>query len=214
MWRLVICDDHPLVARALEAALEDFPEFRVVGSAVSGHALIDLLRHVDCDLIVLDYAMPGEFDGVALIAYLRRVFPAIPILVLSGQASPALVQRCLRAGAAGFARKSQNIPLLIQAMSRVVRGMSHVDNGLSADAIVPLDEALARLSVREMAVIRLLLSGSTVSGIADKLHKSIKTISTQKQSAFRKMGIKNDVQLYQLAHLPAEPVRSGSGAEP
>jgi two-component system capsular synthesis response regulator RcsB len=212
MWQLVICDDHPLVACALMAALEDYPEFSVVGSVGSGHALIELLRRERCDLVVLDYAMPGEFDGVALIAYLRQAFPDLHILVLSGLASPVLIERCLQAGATGFVRKSQNIPLLVQAMSRVARGIPHVDGG-HAPAAPPLDEALARLSVREMAVIRLLLSGSSVSAIADKLHRSVKTISTQKQSAFRKMGIASDAQLYQLAHAPAAPAREGgSGA--
>jgi two-component system capsular synthesis response regulator RcsB len=197
----LICDDHPLVSQALKAVLQKDAEFNVVGEPTSGTELIALLRRQPCDLIILDYSMPGEVDGIALIQYLSRVFPKTRILVFSGTVSAELASRCLAAGAMGFMRKSQSGEPVREAIRQVARGQQYIDPGVRGDIsrASGYEDALLKLSPREMVVVRLLLSGQSVTDIAKRLNRSIKTVSTQKQTAYRKLQIESDVELFQLA---------------
>jgi two-component system capsular synthesis response regulator RcsB len=213
----LICDDHPLVSLALKGVLMNDPEFKVQGEPSSGPELIAMLRTLPCDLVILDYSMPGELDGIALIQYLKRMYPKVRLLVFSGTASAALAARCIEAGAHGFMRKTQSGEPVRAAIRSVARGMTYIDPGLQSEVrrASDFDEAFLRLSPREMVVVRLLISGQGVSEIANRLNRSIKTVSTQKQTAFRKLGVQSDAELFQLVgdlSLPDAP--EGAPSEP
>ncbi|TDR79796.1 response regulator transcription factor [Paludibacterium purpuratum] len=196
-----ICDDHPLVSLALRTVLRGDPEFNIVGEPASGPELIKLLREQRCDLVILDYSMPGELDGIGLIQYLSRVFPTTRLLVFSGTASAALASRCIEAGASGFMRKTQSGGPLREAVRSVAHGTIYIDPALQNDlkCAAGFEQAFLSLSPREMVVVRLLLAGQSVSEISTRLNRSIKTISTQKQTAYRKLNIQSDAELFRLA---------------
>jgi two-component system capsular synthesis response regulator RcsB len=201
MINTLICDDHPLVSLALKGVLTNDPEFKIQGEPASGPELISMLRNTPCDLVILDYSMPGELDGIALIQYLKRMYPDLRILVFSGTASAALAARCIEAGAHGFMRKTQTGEPMRAAIRNVARGQTYIDPGLQGEVkrASGFEQAFLSLSPREMVVIRLLLSGQSVSAIAQRLNRSIKTVSTQKQTAFRKLSVESDAELFQLA---------------
>lgn len=201
MINTLICDDHPLVSFALKGVLMNDPEFQVLGEPSSGPELISMLRSTPCDLLILDYSMPGELDGIALIQYIKRMYPKVRILVFSGTASAALASRCIEAGAHGFMRKTQSGEPVRAAIRHVARGMTYIDPGLQGEVrrASDFEAAFLSLSPREMVVVRLLISGQSVSEIANRLNRSIKTVSTQKQTAYRKLGIHSDAELFQLA---------------
>lgn len=206
----LICDDHPLVSMALKAVLHSDPEFNIVGEPASGPDLIAMLRKQRCDLVILDYSMPGELDGIGLIQYLSRMFPATRLLIFSGTASAALAARCIEAGAHGFMRKTQSGEPVREAIRSVARGAIYIDPSLEGEVkrAAGFEEAFLSLSPREMVVIRLLLAGQSVSEISERLNRSIKTVSTQKQTAFRKLDIQSDAELFRLASelgVTAEP---------
>jgi two-component system capsular synthesis response regulator RcsB len=186
---------------AIKAVLQNDPEFNILGEPNSGPELVAMLRRQKCDLVILDYSMPGDLDGIALIQYLARMYPKTRLLVFSGTASSALASRCLAAGAHGFMRKSQNGELLRQAIRNVASGSIYIDPGLQGEVkrASAFEQAFLSLSPREMVVLRLLLSGQSVTEISQRLCRSIKTISTQKQTAYRKLNIQSDAELFQLA---------------
>jgi len=211
----LICDDHPLVSLALKGVLQKDPQFNIIGEPSSGPELIAMLRSQSCDLVILDYSMPGELDGIALIQYLKRMYPNVRILVFSGTASAALASRCIEAGAHGFMRKTQTGEPVRVAIRSVAAGKTYIDPGLQVEVrrASDFERAFLSLSPREMVVVRLLLTGQSVSEIANRLNRSIKTVSTQKQTAFRKIGVQSDAELFQLAgdlSIPDAP----DGAEP
>jgi two-component system capsular synthesis response regulator RcsB len=206
----LICDDHPLVSMALKTVLRSDPEFNIVGEPASGPELINLLRKQRCELVILDYSMPGELDGIGLIQYLSRMFPETRLLVFSGTASAALAARCIEAGAHGFMRKTQSSEPLREAIRHVANGAIYIDPSLEDEVqrAAGFEQAFLSLSPREMVVVRLLLSGQSVSEISERLKRSIKTVSTQKQTAFRKLNIHSDAELFRLSSelgVTAEP---------
>lgn len=199
--KTITCDDHPLINNALRSALERDPEFRIVAQLDSGKKLLETLRTTECDLLVMDFSMPGEVDGLTLISYIAKVYSTLRIVVLTGTISPSMAQQCLKIGTHGLLRKSLDLDMLGDALKKVAFGRQYIDPEFKLDLkhIDKIEQGLLRLSPRELTVIRLLVNGKSVSEIALQLNRSIKTISTQKQSAFEKLSIQSEAELFRLA---------------
>jgi len=204
--RVVVADDHPVILFGAEHALLKFPGIQVVGRARQSTELIKALQTTPCDVLVTDLAMPGGQygDGLPLIGYLRRNFPEIPIVVLTMLENAALLKRLGELGVIAVVHKSDDlshIGLAVQHVSRNLEYMSpqvkialeslRMNNGGKNEEVI--------LSKRELEVVRLFVSGMTIKEISEKLNRSIKTISTQKNTAMRKLGLDRDSELFQYA---------------
>lgn len=210
--RIAILDDHAVVRHGLAKALAAETGFEVVGVYDKSRELISDLGRISIDLLVLDFSLgPDELDGVALIRTLRVKFPDCHILILSAHYDPAIVGLAMRVGARGFVGKGEDLDQLVKAIRKVVSGAVYlstsmtfrlaetVTSDVSKDSSEVIDlMAQAELSSREQEVIRCYLAGMTVSEIADKFHRSVKTVSTQKSSAFRKLGVTSNNELFKL----------------
>ncbi|HKT97129.1 MAG TPA: response regulator [Paraburkholderia sp.] len=204
--RVVVADDHPVILFGAEHALLKFPGIQVVGRARQSTELIKALQTTPCDVLVTDLAMPGGQygDGLPLIGYLRRNFPAVPIVVLTMLENAALLKRLGELGVIAVVHKSDDlshIGLAVQHVSRNLEYMSpqvkvaleslRINSGGKNEEVI--------LSKRELEVVRLFVSGMTIKEISEKLNRSIKTISTQKNTAMRKLGLDRDSELFQYA---------------
>jgi two-component system capsular synthesis response regulator RcsB len=204
--RIVVADDHPVILFGAEHALLKFPGLQVVGRARQSTELVKMLQTSACDVLVTDLAMPGGQygDGLQLIGYLRRNFPNLPIVVLTMLENAALLKRLSELGVTSVVNKSDDlshIGLAVQHVSRNLEYMSPLVKA-SLDALRmnsggKRDEVM--LSKRELEVVRLFVSGMTIKEISEQLNRSIKTISTQKNTAMRKLGIDRDSELFQYA---------------
>lgn len=204
--RIVIADDHSVVLAGVRAMLEaERPRMQVVGEAASGGMLLELLaRSPDCDVLVTDFSMPSpqqrDCDGIALLQTLRRRYPQLRIVVLTMIENAALMQAMLDTGIHGLVDKVSSLRELRQAVRSAAAGRRHISRevrGLLRQELA--GESRSRLSVHEAEVVRLFARGSTVSEIAERLSRSVKTISRQKNDAMRKLGIDNHSQLYAYA---------------
>ncbi|MDN5598598.1 MAG: response regulator transcription factor, partial [Pseudomonas sp.] len=140
------------------------------------------------------------------------------ILVLSAHHDPATVALAMRVGARGFVGKGEDMTQVVKAIRKVVSGAVYLSTDMTyrlaetvtsetrkdpseaSDALVQ-----AELTSREQEVIRCYLAGMTVSEIAEKFNRSIKTISTQKTSAFRKLGVTSNNELFKLNKIIGSP---------
>ncbi|MBJ9965619.1 response regulator [Burkholderia seminalis] len=200
--RLLIADDHPIVLAGIRDALAKERDLQIVGEARDPAALIELMARVQPDALITDYSMPGneEFsDGIKLISYLHRRFPECHLLVLTMMSNPSLLSAMYAAGAAGVVVKSHGLASLVQALRTILSGRLHHAPELQTDALCRDAEsgveAAASLSPREFEVIRLFVRGLSVRDIALQLNRSGKTVSTQKVSAMRKLGVDTDQAL-------------------
>lgn len=213
--RIALLDDHAVVRHGLVARLAAEQDIDVVGAYSTSRELIAGLLAAPADVLLLDYALgPDELDGVSLIRALRAKFPDCPILVLSTHHEPATVALALRVGARGFVGKGEEMAELVRALRKVVSGAVYLSAEMSyrvAEATTAFDakggddgaDALllgAALSAREREVIRCYLAGMTVTEIAEKFKRSIKTISSQKTAAFRKLGVTSNNELFKIRH--------------
>ena len=202
--RIIIADDHPIFLIGLRAVLERDAQVRIVGEANSPQALTALLQHCPCDVLVTDFMMPAEpqADGLRLIEHLRRHYPDLPIVVVTMLNNAGLFHSILELGVMGLLSKASLADELPDAIAQVRQQRPYVartiNQALALAGQVGADRlhSQQQLSPRELEVIRLLAGGKTVGEIAAHLNRSKQTVSTQKVSAMRKLGLISDAALF------------------
>lgn len=204
--RVCLADDHPVVLAGVRALLDRTDtQMEVVAEASDGRALLESLALIpDCDVVVTDFSMPAgdkrNCDGIPLLQALQREHPSLRIVVLTMIENPALLRAMLDAGIHGLVDKMSSTGELLQAVRSVVNGRRYVSHELRerlhADAQA---RGQAKLSSHEVEVVRLFVHGLSVTEIAERLSRSVKTISRQKSDAMRKLGVGNHSQLYAYA---------------
>ncbi|MFN8094552.1 MAG: response regulator transcription factor [Vicinamibacteria bacterium] len=206
MIRVLIADDHAVVREGLKRIVAGNADMEVTAEAASGQEALELARATDCDLVLLDLAMPGK-DGLDTLKELKALRPHLPVLVLSVYPEEQYAVRLLRAGAAGYLTKESAPEELVAAIRKVSRGGRYVSETLAEQLAVLVGSASDRplhegLSDREFRVMLMLASGKIASQVADELCLSVKTISTYRSRALRKMNMRNNAEFsfYAVKH--------------
>jgi two-component system capsular synthesis response regulator RcsB len=148
--------------------------------------------------------MPNDdnVDGMAMIKQLRRKYPNLPIIVLTQVHNLGVLQALLQIGIQGLLLKKSVIAELEKTVKKVLLGSVYIgetvrellnEQGINQYTI-PVE-----LSLKEIEVVRLLANGMSVTQVASYLHRSVKTISTQKTNAMQKLGLKSDSELFHYA---------------
>ncbi|VVD95502.1 response regulator transcription factor [Pandoraea anhela] len=198
--RVAIADPHPVVVAGLMHELGKRTSLEVLGAARSAAGIVDLLNRSPCDVLVTDHTMPGGRygDGLSLLANVRRMFPCVRILVLTAMQNPAIARQIADLGVASTLCKSRDIDDVIAAIHAAHHGLRHLQRTSTATGALPgLGTTL--LSQREVMVLRLYVSGMSINAIAAKVYRTKQTVSAQKRSAMRKLGIESDADLYRFA---------------
>jgi len=194
--RVALLDDHALVLKGLIAHLEKSPTIVVVGSHASSRSFRAMLATMPVDVALIDYSLAlDDIDGIALIKLLRAGYPRMKILVVSAHDQGLVIHSLRQAGADGFVAKSQDPDEVIRAIDAVMTGREYLP---PRDQDIDEPTGVVALSPREWEVIRQLLEGLTVGQIAARSGRSLKTISTQKSAAYRKLRVTSDNELYLL----------------
>ncbi|QNM97761.1 response regulator [Chitinimonas koreensis] len=203
MIRIVLADDHTLVREGLKQLLQAAPDLAVVGEAQDGHQALQRVREQEFELLLLDMSMPGR-SGIELIKQIKGEKPRLRILVLSMHEERQYAIRAIRAGASGYLTKDSASAQLVSAIRKVAGGGAYISaevaEQLALDAM-PQAHGLPHttLSDREYEVFQLLVAGVAVTDIAERLHLSVKTVSTHKARLLQKMGMSNPAELVRYA---------------
>lgn len=200
--KVTIADDHPTVLGGLVHTLEPVSTIQIVATCQNSTELIAALQKQTCDVVISDYAMPsGEYgDGLVLFEYLRRHFPKVGIIALTVMDSPAVIRALISAGVTSILSKSDATGHIITAIHSSYAGGSYLSPTI--EQVVNNSETTGDqqpLSPRELEVARLFASGLSMTDIARRLNRSKQTVSTQKTTAMRKLGVANDVELIRYA---------------
>lgn len=196
LTRIALLDDHEFVLQGLAVHLEQLPGVAVVGRYSSSRPFLQALSHLHADAVLVDYSLSaGDLDGTALIRRVRSGHPGMRILVVSGHDDCVTIGMVMRAGANGFLSKRQEARELQVAISRLLKGKVYVPPSAGPETIA---DGASMLTPREWEVVRCFLDGMSVSDIAGKFNRSLKTVSSQKASAFRKLGIHSNAELFKM----------------
>ncbi|OBU68369.1 DNA-binding response regulator [Stenotrophomonas maltophilia] len=199
--RIVIADDHPVILAGINEALGSEPGIRVMATAEDSTALVDALSKLPVDVAVTDFSMPGGKygDGVALIGFLRRRFPRVPLVVLTGVGGRQVLAGIRKAGVSGIVAKADPAGELAAAIRAASAGNAYLSPDIQQQLAGEVDGTEAALTKREAEVLRLLAEGLSQTEIAAQLQRSRQTISTQKSSAMRKLGLRRTAEIFEYA---------------
>lgn len=219
--RLLLVDDHTIVREGLKRILEATPEGWVITEESSGFQALDSLRRAHFDLAIVDISMPG-MSGLELIRRIRAEFPALPVLVLSMHAEEEYALRAFKAGANGYVTKDSAAAELLAAVRKVLQGGAYVTISLAERVVRQLNGSVevprhAKLSNRELEVLRRIVAGQRSTDIAQALNLSVKTISTHKTRIMDKLQLDSTAALirYGMEHrLHGEEPPAGWSVEP
>ena len=204
-FKIILADDHPLILTGIRALIEQIqPRCEVIAEAYQVSDLLNLLQQHHCDLLITDFSMPGDTrsDGLVMIQQLRRDYPNLPIIVLTQIQNSAILQSLIQAGVKGLILKKSVINELADAIRQILLGHRYIGptvQMLLASAGISGQGNNNPLTPKESEVVRLLASGMSVTQVADYLHRSVKTISTQKKSAMVRLGLQSDSALFLYA---------------
>ncbi|AOJ91212.1 LuxR family transcriptional regulator [Burkholderia sp. MSMB0856] len=207
--RIALLDSHELVRYALRTRIEQEPAWTVAAVFRQAAQLLDALADGACfDLVLMNHVLDTN-DGLDLVCTLRANFPTTRILVCSEYERADTIARLFELGVNGFIGRTQSLDDHAEAVRKVAAGNTYFSARIMRPK--PTTDTFAHpppgpdgapalisrpdLTARERTVLEYYLRGLSITQIADRVGRSYKTISSQKQSAYRKLGVSNDAEL-------------------
>ncbi|MDO9477866.1 MAG: response regulator transcription factor [Pseudohongiella sp.] len=206
MIRIVVADDHAVVRHGICSLIELAPDMELIGEACDGEQVMSAIKNPEICLLILDLNMPGS-NGIDLIAKVREARPELPILVFSMLLESQVAEAALMAGANGYLSKTSEPQTILAAARQCAAGGSYVDPSIAVSLIMssknkPDVKLHDKLSKRELQIMLMLASGTSVNKISEQLFLSPKTVSTHKFRIMQKLGLESiaDLVRYALRH--------------
>lgn len=200
--RVMLVDDHAVVRRGLRSLIESVPGWEVCAEASDGQEALQLAADLRPEIIIMDLSMPG-LGGVDATIQLKKLLPAVEILILTMHESDRLAGQVLRAGARGYLLKNEGEERLIEALEALSRHQPYFSPSVSETLLQGYLNSeptfdLKQLTPRERQIVKLVAEGKTNKRIAAILNLSIKTVETHRSAAMHKVGAKSaaDLTLY------------------
>jgi DNA-binding NarL/FixJ family response regulator len=205
--KFVIADDHHIFRQGLKLVLGDDKELQFVGEAENGIVLLELLKTVSPDVILLDLKMP-EMDGFEATKEIRKRFPEIKVLILTMHDEEHFILHMLEAGANGYLLKNAN-PGEIQQAIHSVYETNHYFNDLVSKVMLksivhkniakPDFKNAVALSEKEITILRLICQELTSAEIGEKVFLSARTVEGIRAGIMEKIGVRNIAGLVMYA---------------
>ncbi len=200
--RLIIADDHLLLAEACKNLLE--PEFQVVSIVNNGRELLQMSESLKPDLVILDIAMP-QLNGLDAGEQLKRMLPSCKVVFMTMNMEPEVAAEAFRRGASGYVVKSATAAELVTAVRRALRSESYLSPLITKDTVDFLlrrGSSFAeekRLTPRQSEILQLLAEGMSMKEIANQLNVKPGTVAFHKYNLMQMLGVKTNAALLQYA---------------
>jgi len=201
--RIVLADDHPIVAEGLRGLLE--PDFDVIAVVEDGRALLEAARSLQPDVVVADIGMP-HLNGIEVTSRLAKEQPGIRVVILTMHREEAYARRALEAGASGYVLKIAAPGELVQAIRAALAGDVFVTPELAGELVGSAgrhtrdgDRDAAILTPRQREILQLLAAGKTAKEIGALLGVSTRTVESHKYEMMRMTGVRTSAELVHFA---------------
>jgi DNA-binding NarL/FixJ family response regulator len=200
---ILIADDHGVVRRGLREILADALPGTEFSEAANGDEVLSQLEKSTIALLVLDINMPGR-SGMDVLRDVKQAYPRLPVIILSVHPEDQYGVRCLRAGAAAYINKESAPEELAIAAKKILSGGHYISTSLAEQLVANLEQPVDKplhelLSDREHEVMRMIAAGVPLTEIGERLHVSVKTISTYRARIMEKMHMKSNAELTRYA---------------
>jgi DNA-binding NarL/FixJ family response regulator len=203
---VLLADDHTIVRDGLRALLEANPEIKVVGDAASGEQVVDKVKELNPDVVIMDISMP-EVNGIVATRRVMECKPDLRVIILSMLGTADTVFHALQAGARGYLLKESAGREVVEAVQAVYAGEMYFSRPITNTMINDYMQArietemdgLETLSPRENEILCLVVEGQTSAEIGKRLNLSPKTIESYRSRMMQKLGISDLPELIKFA---------------
>ena len=208
-YRILLADDHVLVAEGIQKLLE--PEYELVGIVADGRSLVAAAAKLQPDIVVVDISLP-LLNGLDASQQLKKNNPNLKIIVLTMHSEPNFVTQAFRVGVSGYVLKQSVGSELVQAIREVVKGRTFVSpmvaqslvdqavNPSSATAPGEVKVGFAQtLSARQREVLQLVAEGKATKELASILNVSVKTVEFHKTRIMKELRLRTAAELTKYA---------------
>jgi DNA-binding NarL/FixJ family response regulator len=200
--RLLIADDHTLLAEACKNLLE--PEFEVVGIVDNGRSLLRMAGEVKPEVVILDIAMP-QLNGLDAGDQIKHLLPKTKLVYLTVNMLPEVAAEAFRRGASGYVVKTSAAAELVTAIRRALRSESYLSPLITKETVDFLLRsgqhyvAEKKITRRQREILQLLTEGKSMKEIADVLDVKPGTVAFHKYRIMKTLGLKTNAELIQYA---------------
>jgi two-component system, NarL family, invasion response regulator UvrY len=198
-----IVDDHAIVREGVRRIVAGCTDMTVVDEAASGPEAILKILKTECDVVLLDLALPG-MDGLEVLRAVKEKKPNLPVLILSIYPEEDYAFRAYKDGASGYLTKESLPSELIDAIRKVARGKRYLSDSFGERLMSEMTGTGRKLphehlSTREYQIFRMIVSGKSLKEMAQELSLAPTTISSYRGRILEKMSAKTNMDLARYA---------------
>ena len=199
--RVLIVDDHPMVAEGIRSLLESYDDLEVVGTLGNGQEAVDQAGALAPDVILMDLNMPG-LSGLNATEMILEERPQTRVVILSMHDSPEYISTALSHGARGYILKDVPTEEIHTAIEPVMAGGEYLCTGAKGSLQPKISDGRETLTSREQTILLELAQGQSNKDVANTLNISVRTVETHRKNIKRKLGISSTAGLtrYALEH--------------
>lgn len=207
MINILVADDHKVLIDGIRSMLMNEPGMRIVGEAKDGIEVLQILKSLKVDVILLDINMPRK-DGIETCKALKKLHPEIKVLALTMYNEGSFIQSMLKNGASGYLLKNSGKEEVVKAINTVYHDGTYFSGEVSETlmkSMMPGSQKnrttnfLPKLTRREKEILQLIIEEFTNPEIAKKLFISLSTVETHRKNLLSKLGVRNTAGLVRVA---------------
>ncbi|MFC3811280.1 response regulator [Lacihabitans lacunae] len=202
--KILIADDHHLVAESLSMLLDSVPGFTIVGAVNNGWQALSFLEKNEVDIVLADYHMP-LLTGIEMTMKMKETSPNTKSIILTMSEDAALIKEALKVGIYGYVIKSAEKPELINAIKTVAKGEKYFSETIvrKLAEIPELNspngktriEDVNLLTKREIEILKLVSEDLSNIEIGERLYISSTTVETHRRNLMKKLGVNSAIGL-------------------
>lgn len=202
--KIILVDDHQMLIDGLSAILSANKDIEILKTYTNGNLLIEEINSLNPEIVLTDISMP-EIDGYELTKKIKKLNPAIQVIALSMSGNIADINKMLDVGISGYVLKNVGNQELIEAIHKVAQGKMHFSDDVMEEMVknkhakTEKQEEQAKLTERELEILKLIVQELNNAEIADKLFISERTVETHRKNMIRKFNTKTIVGLIKHA---------------
>ncbi|MDA3614307.1 response regulator [Polluticaenibacter yanchengensis] len=200
MIKIAIADDQPIILNGIQKILSNQLNMTVVATYKDGNDLLQGLKTINVDVLLLDIQMPG-LSGIELSAIISKHYKNIKILALTNVDILSQVKKMMQNGSSGYLLKDASPDIIIKAINEVFKGKKYIQEEIQKqiESSVNTPKIGQLITRREREILKLIADENTNQEIAAKLFLSMRTVENHRTSLLQKLGVKNTAGLVREA---------------
>lgn len=202
MINILLVDDQILVREGIKKVLNAKNDIKIIGEVSNGEEALDFVRNQIPDVVLIELKISG-IGGIESTRRMLKIGPDIKVIALTSCSGSVVPYHFLQVGGVGYVTKSAGVDELLTAIHKVKSNQIYITSDVAQEMAVhqtnQCSSPFEKLSSREMQIMWMVIRGSRVNEIAQKLFLSPKTVNTYRYRTFEKLNIRNNVQLMYLA---------------